>query len=645
MSSSDNIKKISIQNAAGSYDTRDVAMEAQNTDVSFTGGGQVIEDITEPGVVIGSVKSLAKTIKDINTDLSNKANVSDLSGKADLDSETGLVDTDQLPDDIDDIIEGYYKESDGKFYKNYNPSTQTYSDEITGQTGKIYVDKLTNGMFRWAGSPLNQFVKIVNLGDMDLDDISNVDISTVQDGESLVYDSVRGKWVNKMQTAHFIPIPTITVGTYTYNGSPHGPTVTGKSADFDTYVTTTGATAVDAGSYTLRFSLKNTGVDMWSDLTTGDKTYDYTINKANGSVVLASNAVTLDDDHKVVSVNVTSTTGTVSASSSATGIVTVTATDSAVTITATEETGTATITVTAAASTNYKSATASIAVTANFKVLVSWSTGTDEEITKMVNDYYSGKTSLSEIQGVWHVGDSRSINLSAMSATGVDESHRAQTVTMVILDFDHDILVNSSGGKTKALVTLGQKDCLRDATVTDEQGSSNTEKGYINSTNDNRTGWNTCARRTWCNSVYYNALPSYLKSLVRQVKKSTAATGGTSSPTWYVNHDYCFLPSEWEVIGAKNRSAETGQNATHIDKDASDASVTMPTGGTQYSYYTTASNRYKLPKWNSSSVSSYWWERSPATSNETIYCNVAHNGNTGYSGVSEARGIAPSCCI
>ena len=52
--------------------------------------------------------------------------------------------------------------------------------------------------------------------------------------------------------------------------------------------------------------------------------------------------------------------------------------------------------------------------------LVTWAGGTDEEIVKMVQLADEGKINLSDY---WAVGDTRTVQLSAMSATGVGESH------------------------------------------------------------------------------------------------------------------------------------------------------------------------------------------------------------------------------
>lgn len=258
-------------------------------------------------------------------------------------------------------------------------------------------------------------------------------------------------------------------------------------------------------------------------------------------------------------------------------------------------------------------------------VVKPWATASDAEIADIVQAYYDGTLSLADIQEVWSVGDVRTLSLSAMAATGVGESHRAQDVDLVILDFNHDDLTTSVGGKTKALVSVQLKNCLRDASVSDTGGSSNTENGYMNSTNTNVGGWNSCARRTWCNSVFYNALPSLIKNSVKQVIKVNNRGGGSTSAGTSTD-DYVWLPSEYEVFAVITKSGRQE--------------------GTQYAYYGLASeNTRKLPKWNSSTVSCAWWERSPLSGDTTYFCEVSSGGITyGYL-ASNGSGLAPAFCM
>ena len=349
----------------------------------------------------------------------------------------------------------------------------------------------------------------------------------------------------------------------------------------------------------------------------------FNIEKVNATITLSSNSVTLDSEHTSATVNVSTNGGTLSVNSSDTSVATASISGTTITIMGLES-GNATVTVSAAESDNCFASSATISVSAEFNPkpsLVSWSSGTDAQIKDMVDGYYDGTLTLNEIKSVWSVGDSRTITLSAMSATGVGESHRSQSVEMVILDFDHDDLTTAIDGKTKALITVQQKNCLRDATVSDTTGQNNTEHGYMNSSNTNENSWRGCARRTWCNDVYYNALPSEFKAMVKQANHTTST--GNQQTTTEITADYCFLPSEWEVFGAK--------------------SYAVVQEGTQYNYYTTAANRYKLPKWDN--VSDYWWERSPRKSDATEFCRVGNDG-TAYRGKAKYTcGLAPACCF
>lgn len=256
--------------------------------------------------------------------------------------------------------------------------------------------------------------------------------------------------------------------------------------------------------------------------------------------------------------------------------------------------------------------------------IVTFAGGTDEEIAKMIQAHYNDKINIADY---WAVGDTRSVSLSAMSATGVEESHRAQTVRFVIGDFNHDDLTTPINGHTKAAVTLLQKDCLMDATNASNptNGYGNTENGYMNSSGINSGGWKNCARRTWCNNVYFSALPSTWQSMVKTVNKKSGTGGGSSSGT-ETTQDKIFLSAEIEIFGSTTRSV-SGE-------------------GTQYQFYRNATaNRYKMPKWKSSFVSHVYWERSPGSGDSASFCAVYHDGRAEYINASGAYGVAPGLCI
>jgi len=264
-------------------------------------------------------------------------------------------------------------------------------------------------------------------------------------------------------------------------------------------------------------------------------------------------------------------------------------------------------------------------------LMYSFETCTDQQLADMLESYYNGAydaTDIATLKSTYMpIGAKRSISLSAMSATGVSESHHADSYQFTIIGHEHDNLkTTSSGGKTKALLTL-QTDRILYKNTTDATYSSNypavaDEGGYMEPTNTNVNGWKNCPRRTWCNDVFLAALPAAIKSLVKTVNKLTSA--GNQSATIDTTEDDVFLLSEIEIFGTVTNS-KAGE-------------------GSQYEYYQTASNICKKPSYTSY-ASAPWWERSPYASDATHFCHVSASGAARYNGASDAFGLAPAFCI
>lgn len=237
--------------------------------------------------------------------------------------------------------------------------------------------------------------------------------------------------------------------------------------------------------------------------------------------------------------------------------------------------------------------------------LVPWSTGSDAEIKDMVDAYHSGDLSLSDIQSVWNIGDEREVRLSAMAATGVGETHAAQTVKFILLNFGGKTFTDN----TECLAVVGQKNCLA-------------ETGYINDDGSNTGGWNGCDRRTWCNNVYKAAIPSDFRDLFKQFN-NLSGTGGNSTSGTQNTVDYFALPAEIEVFGSKTYSV-SGE-------------------GSQFKYYETTVNRIK--KLGDSSSSTIWWLRSPVSGHNLSFCNVGTDARVRGKQSSYTDGLAPFGCI
>ena len=255
--------------------------------------------------------------------------------------------------------------------------------------------------------------------------------------------------------------------------------------------------------------------------------------------------------------------------------------------------------------------------------IVTFADGTDTEIAKMIEAHYAGEINIGDY---WAVGDKRTIHHNAMSATGVSESHKANDYVYVIIGIEHDNLVTAINGKTKAAITIQTERMLYTDTTTEYNSSYDTshECGYMNSSNTNVGGWDSCARRTWCNNVYKKCLPTYIQSMMKQVEKLTSI--GNQVSTIKTSNDYAFLPSEIEIFGS----------VTYSFADE----------GKQYQYFKNATaNRYKKPRYSSDYVSGYYWTRSPRSSNSDSFCAVSMDGYVDAYYASVANGVAPCLCI
>lgn len=231
---------------------------------------------------------------------------------------------------------------------------------------------------------------------------------------------------------------------------------------------------------------------------------------------------------------------------------------------------------------------------------------TDEQFSNTVSDLDSGVLTTSDLP--WAVGDTRTVNLSAMSATGVGESHDAETVTFVIQNVGGVTLTN---GK-KCHYVVGLLNCL-------------TTTGYMNSSNTNAGSWKSSARRAWCNGVFRNAIPSTIRNCFKQFKCVTATEYNASTTT--TTDDYFALPAEKEVFGTRRNSNQTEANVL-----------------TQFEWYKTSANRIK--KLGNSGSTYWWWERSPHYISSSNFCGVTADGTAAEShSPSDADGLAPFGCI
>ena len=254
---------------------------------------------------------------------------------------------------------------------------------------------------------------------------------------------------------------------------------------------------------------------------------------------------------------------------------------------------------------------------------VAWSDtseGSEEKIKAMIE--YARIDPTYKLSDYWAVGDERKVHLSAMPATNVSETHAEQDVTMVIMNFGGVPLADGS----ECLVVVGQKNGL-------------TEGGYMNPSNTNSGSWGNCARRKWCNEVYFAALPTYLQNMFKKMITKTPLTATGSD--WQSVEDMIALPS-----GAQVWATDAAAAATNSDGISELAKADFSGDIVQFEWYKTSANRIK--KNGDSGDACYWWERSPTSRSGYSgqgFCMVKKDGGVYGFKASNVDPLAPFGCI
>lgn len=146
-----------------------------------------------------------------------------------------------------------------------------------------------------------------------------------------------------------------------------------------------------------------------------------------------------------------------------------------------------------------------------------------------------------------------------------------------------------------------------------------TETKQMNSSNTNRGGWQNSAMRTTHLPAILNMMPAEVKAAIRDVQKKSSA--GSQSSSIQTTNDKLFLLSEIEIFGSTTYSF-AGE-------------------GKQYAYYQAGNSKVK----NRNGGAHYWWERSPNSSNSTIFCIVDSGGDATWSSAKNSRGVAFGFCF
>lgn len=469
--------------------------------------------------------------------------------------------------------------------------------------------------------------------------------------------------------------PTVTVGSYTYDGTAKGPTIVFAS-DTEDKIQVTNATKVNAGTYTLTLALKATNKYVWSDGTTADKTYEYTIAKQTLSVP-----------------SVTNTSKTYNGSSQGPTIgsydnTKISVANSGSNVTSATNAGTYYVVFSLIDSDNYQWTSGAVTT-------IEWTIAKAScNLSLSTNSITLNKTTNSATVTVTRSGNG-SVSASSGDTTLATTSVSGTTVTIsgnnksgsVTVTITVDETSNYLGGSATVSVTCDYLKIVQwtDSTATGEEIGAMIDAAQDGTIDLQQCGWsvgdvrtitvsaftggnstshaqqdidiviaqfgdyNSCgsvlqfdfkdqlatAQRWDASSNAYgtsemkvttlpalvNALPSWLKSRLIEFGVLVASNGNGSITT--VTGNKLALRSEVEIFGSTTYS-KSGE-------------------GSQIDYYKTAANRVK--KRGHSGSASIWWERSP-TSGYTYYaCFVYSDGSANNSTVANTIGLAPFGCL
>ena len=211
----------------------------------------------------------------------------------------------------------------------------------------------------------------------------------------------------------------------------------------------------------------------------------------------------------------------------------------------------------------------------------------------------------------------------------ITELYTGETVTLVILGFNHDN--KADGGK--AAITFGVKDII------DGWYEFNAP---VDGNGNNVGGWDKSKMRGVYMRRLFRLLPTDLQAVVTPVKKITSAGGGSTE--LYKSIDDLFLLSLAEIY---SHSAIETSNFDAIKRNAK----TYNAEGEQYEFWQNAignldpnDNDEALIKYMNGSAD-FWWLRSPYVDDVSFAWCVGGGGYAGGDRVFSGCGVSFGFCV
>lgn len=245
-----------------------------------------------------------------------------------------------------------------------------------------------------------------------------------------------------------------------------------------------------------------------------------------------------------------------------------------------------------------------------------------------LNDYsweeISAVSASGDAANLFSVGDTKSI---VLNGTVGETTFSNVKIDAYILGINHNAEVE---GNNRIHFCIGKVDSKTVGLIDNQYGQyPMPSSGYFSMSygdNDiNIGGWDACYMRRSVMHWIKNALPTDLQNILKTVTKYTDNTGGNSdslSNVTATTETIC-LEAEFEVHGTRTYANSYEQNKQQ-----------------QYDYYKNGNSKVRY-KYNSTSDTVWWWNRSPHFNSSDCFCFVTTEGTAGFYNSRGRYAIAP----
>ena len=250
--------------------------------------------------------------------------------------------------------------------------------------------------------------------------------------------------------------------------------------------------------------------------------------------------------------------------------------------------------------------------------------GGDIKISRVLDENSWGAIKLVSSLGTganfWAVGDCKQITMNGKVSDGLILTNYSAWV--FIIGFNHNEEREGTG-----ITFQGFKATNKgvDVCLVDSGYNSKKESGLwfnMNNSNTNSGGWQASMMRKNVMPLIKASFPADLQAVIKPSTIYTAPDTGDIELT--ATQDDVFLLAEYEVFGSHNYAST--QEANYLK---------------QYAYYSTGDSKAKF-KHNDTSTASYWFERSPHSSNSLVFCRCYLDGSAKFGGAFISNGVSPA---